>query len=389
MKKLFFLVLILSVLSYVNAGFIIKGISTPGYPYDLKNFTLTLKNGEPVSAGSMWTTDGGGFEKNSVVVIFPDQYSYAIYFPLTFGPNETFDIEVRDFHYYDDQYVLCGSRKTEFGGRAFVAHIDGGLNYMDYVEYTEADRFYSICIPNPIFDYYVAGSSGTYGVVGSVSRTNLQLNNLYRTDNEWVCHKIIATPANSTTPRFIASGRDPACTRVGYCMFSPLFVGNTYVWPQLSEQDALCVVCRHASEGNMVVLSSSYRGSVTLYPVTITAIPTISAYQYSLSIVSSYTRFCVRDIGMNEAIDVPNPAVSVVGYMTHNASSSTYQAWYGVTGITILAPMNHKNYSLGNGQYEHHKIKYLPNGNIYTGGYFQDAFTMRALETGKAFKFIK
>jgi len=50
--------------------------------------------------------------------------------------------------------VLCGARITEHYSYAFVAEIDGGFNSMHYMEYTEADIFYSICVPqNPSLDY--------------------------------------------------------------------------------------------------------------------------------------------------------------------------------------------------------------------------------------------
>jgi hypothetical protein len=47
----------------------------------------------------MHTADGGGEGRNSIVIIPADTNVSATYFPFTFGIDEDFNFEVRDFHY--------------------------------------------------------------------------------------------------------------------------------------------------------------------------------------------------------------------------------------------------------------------------------------------------
>jgi hypothetical protein len=371
MKKiLLLLVLTMSLLATAHAGFVIRGIDT-SVAFDLKNFTLTLNNDEPVSAASMYTTDGGGTGSNSIVIIPADTNVSATYFPFTFGLDEDFSFEVRDFHYdaTNNLYILCGSRKNDIDTFAFLAVINIASATMDYNEYTNADIFYSMCAPNDyLSDYYVCGKSGNYGAIASISKSLLNFTNLFITDYEWVCHKIIEKPTNSIDPRFAISGRNPECTGVGYTAIDPSFtLGVTYFWGQLSEQDALCVVCEDATDNNNIILATSYQNRVTLNTVLFSGIPQLGVQHYYFT---PSTNFYVQDIGMIEINKVTDSIISIAGYMTDGISPQ-HQAWYGYVNRLNITPIMSKNYYQADGQYEHYKIRYAQSGEVYTGGYFQ------------------
>jgi len=141
-KLLFFLTLILSIFCTAKAGYLIRGVTTFIDPSYLKNYTLTFDgNGEPIAAASMLQPGTG---RESIVVVQANN-TRAYLFPVNID-IENLPIEVRDFHYlnYDDSYILCGSRGIGTNARAFVARINRTLSSMDFMEYTEANIFYSI-----------------------------------------------------------------------------------------------------------------------------------------------------------------------------------------------------------------------------------------------------
>jgi hypothetical protein len=381
MKKiLLLLVLTMSLLATAHAGFNIRGIDTSDAPDNLKNFTLALNNNEPISAGAMYTIDGGGIGRNSIVIIPADTNVSATYFTFTFGPDEEFSFEVRDFHYdaTNNLYILCGSRENDIDTFAFLAVINIASATMDYYEYTDADIFYSMCAPNDyLSDYYVCGKSGNYGAIASISKNSLQFTNLFITDYEWVCHKIIENPSNSIEPRFAISGRNPEGTLVGYTAIDPSFtLGVTYFWDQLSELDAHCVVCVDVTDNN-IILATSHQNRVTLNRVLSSGTPQVGVQHYYFT---PNTNFYVQDIGMTDIHDSPDSLISIAGYMT-DGTSLQHQAWYGFVNRlnNATSPIISKNYYQADGQYEHYKIRYNQYGKLYTGGYFQGDNSMCAL----------
>jgi len=381
MKKiLLLLVLIMSLLATAQAGFIIRGINTSVFPDNLKNFTLTLNNDEPVSAGSMYTTDGGGEGRNSIVIIPADTNVSATYFPFTFGIDEEFNFEVRDFHYdvTNNLYVLCGSRENGFEAFAFVAKINIVTSTMDYNEYPDADIFYSLSTPNDHkTDYYVCGKSGNYGTIASINKSTLYLTNLFITDYEWVCHKIIEKPSNAIDPQFVVSGRNPECTAVGYTAIDPSFAsGVTSFWDQLSELDAHCVVCEDATNNNNIILATSYQNRVTVNTVFFSSTPQLYVHHYSFA---PNTNFYIQDIGMTDIQGASNSLISLAGYMT-DGTSPQHQAWYGSkSSLYFTSQIRSKIYYQEDGLYEHYKIRYDQYGVVYTGGFFQGDNSMCAL----------
>jgi len=361
-----------------NAGYIVKGKNIIMRPDKLKNFTLTIdQNGHPLSAGTMFTFDGGGRGFNTIVIIDTLNSPNTTIFPFTFGPEESFDLEVRDFYYdgNNEKYVLCGSRTNEYGSRAFVAEIDFSFFSINYVEYSGVDVFYSICVPNnQSFGYYTCGRSGNTGAVCSVARVTLQLSNCFTTDVPWEYHKIIAKPNSLLgTPRFFISGRDPGCSMLGFSMITPSFLGSSYVWAEPSEPEAHCVITDYTLD-NRVIVASSYMNSITLNPIPIPVpILGISAYRHIPSISSYSTRYCVQDIGVFE-INALNPRVSVAGYVVHEPDPVTRTlAWHGyVTGFSPTNTLQVNKY-FGNTyeHYKHYKIRRIYPGKEYTGGDFQ------------------
>ena len=312
----------------------------------------------------------------------PDSYTDGFRFPLSFGGyDENFDIEVRDLHYYNDGYVLCGARITEKYSVAFVAEIfDNGLGQlvMNYIEHPEVSIYYSICIPAcPLLDYYACGKSGNYGAICSINKGSLQLTNFYTTGKEeWEYHKIIEKPTqNCFNPYFVASGRNLEYRRIGFTTLDISFNANTYVWDQYTEPVSLVAVCDYYFEANKIVLASSYKNCVTLNPV-VFPVPTftqITAYQYVQAISARDGDFYLQDIGMSIVNDFENPLISVAGSIKNVKHPSWSYAWHGyVQGISNSNRMTNNDYFGQDGKFwEHHKIRYDQMGKTYTGGYFQ------------------
>ena len=388
-KLLLFLFFGATIFFTAQAGYVIRGINVSFSLNNLKNYTLTIDGeGNPLAAASLHTNLGINMGKNTITIIPADQNPQLVpCFPVFPNLEEDFDIEVRDFHYVsgNDIYVLCGARITSSYSHAFVAVID--LNVfpvpsMNYMEYPEAEIFYSICVPNNSTEYFVCGKGNNHGVIVSINRNNLLLNNCYVTDTEWEYHKIIVKYTTPNTFFLITSGRTPQCTRIGFTTFEPSFINRYgYYWVQRTEPESQCVVCNHFTESNQIILASSYQSVVTLNPVILSyLIPLqISAFHYSIFTTSS-DKYYVQDIGMQYNNDVFNPYVSVAGYTTDIDSPLNHQAWYGTTGLTLLAPMQNKNYShQDDGLYEHYKIRYDQLNKLYTGGYFEDETRMCAL----------
>ena len=389
-KLLFFLVFSVSIFFTAYAGYVIRGINVSFSLNNLKNYTLTIDgDGNPRAAASLHTNLGISMGRNTIAIV-PSYYSpFPVpCFPVFPNLEEDFDIEVRDFHYVssNDTYVLCGARITSSHSYAFIAEID--LNAfpvpsMNYMEYSEADIFYSLCVPNnSSLDFYVCGNRNDLGVIASIDRLNLNFTHFLITNEwKWEYHKIIQHPTNAITPTFIVSGRDPECTQIGFTIFDLSFSSsNSYYWAELSEPDSHCVVCNHSTENDKIILASSYQSIVTLYPVFLSPIPSqISAYHYNIFTTSS-DKYYVQDIGMSQTNDPFNPLVSVAGFEQYDSSPLHHRAWYGATGLNILAPMRNTNYShQDNGLYEHYKIRYDQNGVLYTGGYFESGFQQCAL----------
>ena len=365
MKKLLFSILIVSIFFTAQAGYMIRGIYTVP-PVDLKNYTLTFnENGEPVAAASV--IDHAGI--HSIVIVNANSNAARIFHADAIdGVN--LPVEVRDFHCSktDEQYVLCGYRGTAANRHAFVATVDMVLSVMLFMEYPEADVFYSIWaddIPPTAthhLDYYVCGKEGYNGVIASVDRTTLRLTHTYKAVN-WEYHKIIL---KENILSFVASGRNPDCTQIGFTEFYPRFNSiNSSRWPQATEPTSLCVVSDDALGANRVILASSNLNIVTLNPVTLPASFSVPAYHFALN--TSLYRYCVQDI--ETIVENFNTHISVAGYMIRG---SQHQAWYGYTlGLSATSIMRNNNYYKLNEQYEHYKIRYH-GGRSYTGGFFQD-----------------
>ena len=396
MKKVFFvLTFILGVCCTAQAGYVIRGIYTNSPPYysDLKNYTLTFTPDDvPVSAASMHTTYTSGTGKNTIVIIREDnQWAHLFPMSLSYDPNSLNNVEVRDFHYdrENDVYVLCGSRQLGSTVHAFVATIDHNFQ-MRFMEYPETDMFHSIGDPNIttpstlMNNYYLCGTSGAIGIIVSVDRASLFLTNHYRTNIDWEYHKIIVkqnpdagTPA---MPHFIASGRNPECSSIGFTTLNASLTPiNSYMWNQATEPRSHCVVSDDVSTNNAVILASSYYSAVTLNPVTY-PIPssTVRAYRYALP---SNTRYFVQDIGMIR-INAATSRFSVVGFKIDPSIIPAHAiAWHGyVQPSSFTVPMTNNDYydGIGSNFYEHYKIRHSL-GNDYTGGNYRSGSEMGAL----------
>ena len=378
-KLLLNFVLIVSVPFIAQAGYVIRGISVNNPDVNnLMNYTLTIDgNDSPIAAGTMHAIVYGS-GRNSIVIIDASN-SIATYFPIPY-----YDIEVRDFHrVIGNEYVLCGSCNTGQTVNAFVAVIDGTFSTMDFYEYPEADMFYSICenFSTAIngLGYYVCGTKGDNGVIAAINRWSMQFTNFYTTTAPWEYHKIIAKRNADNTLRFVASGRNPDCTRIGFTAFAPPFniIGN-YAWGQQTEPDSHCVVGDYIGENNKVVLASSFINVITLNPITfpLPAAMQISAYRFITS-ASATQRWCVQDIGT--ILDFNGFRISVAGYV--KAGLQPHIAWHGYTiGLSAASTLTNNFYDRTiTGRHEHYKIRYDQTGKEYTGGYFQDGMSTCAL----------
>jgi len=354
-KVIFILALILSVLCTAQAGHITGYIPAS----DLKNYTLAFDgNNEPIAAATMPSLTPGW---QSIVIV---RANAATIMARVFNVPGDEPIEVRDFHYVNDNlYILCGAHGTGTSARAFVATMNGAFTSMQFMEYPEANIFYSIWGDSPVtLDYYVCGKKGDNGVIASVSRSTLNLTRLYQT-NKWEYHKIIR---KEYTSRFIVSGRDPACTQIGYAAFDASFTSvNAYYWAQNTEPASLCVVSDHTFV-TKIVLASSWQNIVTLSPSDF-PIGAAAPHSYHFTLGSLGDKYCVQDIfAIEEDNDI---RISVAGYCV---TSSRHEAWYGeVTGLSNMSTMKNNNYYGSDTDYEHYKVKYH-NGEIYTGGFFKD-----------------
>jgi len=374
MKQLLLLLTFCMSLPLLYGGYVIRGIYTPAEPENLKNFTLLVKNGIPASAASVHTTGASGSGKNTIVIISSDPTVLPVFFPIIFI-DEDYDIEVKDFHYQNDKYILCGFRKSEIGLHAFVAEISVSTMLMSYNEYIEVERFYSICVPNNLlYNYYAVGNRGSYGVIAEVSRGNLHITNSLITKEEWEYHKIIAKPNNvMVEPHFIISGRNTVHSRIGFTLVDwQLMNPDSYIWPEITEDASLCVVCDYYTENNKIVLASSYSNSVTLNPITL-PVSSINAYRFNFPNATT-SKYYIQDIGMLGVVDVANPRISVAGYTINPViAPPLYMAWYGfVLGLSNISRMDN-NYYLGSphDQYQHYKLRGDGFGHEYTGGYYQ------------------
>jgi len=385
MKKLFIILVFSASVSFnAQAGYVVNGILANNVEFrDLINYTLTFKDGVPYAAASMHDINGVVTGRNCIVIIEAIQnIQDATYFPIQW--YDDIDIIVRDFHYdkESDLFLLCGSRQKGNDFHAFVAEIYGGLSQMRYMEYPEADIFYSICVSkNMSLDYFVCGKKGLYGVVASIDRSSLDFNNLFITDNRWEFHKIIAkNDVGTANPRFIVSGRSTEYPQIGFTVISPNFVPlpTTFYWNQSSSGESHVTLCDNYLDNTKVVMASSVNQSVTLFSVTLSGTPSVSAYQYDF-IGSQFDRYCVQDMIMTESQDVAYPRVSVAGFMGYGDTPADIRAWYGEVKLSSILPMDCNDYSrLDDGLYQHFKIKYYQN-EVYTGGYFEDDIKMCAL----------
>jgi len=392
MKKfLLFFALIMSILFTVNAGYLIRGIQTPLSNDELKNYTLTFYKGEePISAASMHTNLVYYTGKNTIAIIHANS-PFADVFPIQLPYISNInDIEVRDFHYdwSNDRYVLCGSLSSNFGLRAFVAVINSYLTQMEFFEYPEADMFYSICDPNPptpALNYYLCGTKDNFGIIASVDKIFLQLNNFYITEVPWEYHKIIVSNnvSSHVQTRFVVSGRNPVHSHIGFTtldhFFNPI---NSYMWPQMTEQDSHCVVSDDVMKDNAVILASSYQNIVTLNPVTYPISSLIvDAYRYSFTV---FHRYYVQDIGIIR-LNGNNFSISVAGFSINPIIADHITAWHGyVTGLSTINIMTSNSYYETGKYYEHYKIRYRQDpGSLfpkeYTGGFFRSVDEMGAL----------
>jgi len=388
-KLLFFTMLIFSLCFTANAGYVIRGIPLPNLSADLMNYTLAFRGDVPIAAASMHSSIyGSGTGKNTIVIIQSDVAS-AYLFPITFGavsglPN---DIEVRDFHYDQiyEVYVLCGSRRSPLGTHAFVATIDVSFLNMQFMEYPEANMFYSICDPNirPVLsNYYLCGTRGDRGVIASVDRGTLQLNIFYVTEIAWEYHKIYANPHSSGTPLspfFVVSGRDPLCTHIGFTTLNTIFTPmDSYRWEQRTERASHCVVSDDILQSNTIILASSYQNTVTLNPVTyLISTPSVRAYHFTLPGIAYF----VQDIGTTR-LNATTSRISLAGFKTDLSPNIVHDiAWHGhLTRLSSTSNMinNYYNYNNLLNFYEHYKIRYQ-NGNEYTGGSFRGSSGRGAL----------
>ena len=376
MRRLLFLTLSMSMLLTAQAGYVIRGISV-NHPNaeNLMNYTLTFDgSNNPIAAGTMHTSFAFGSGRNCIVIIDANS-SGATAFRIPW-----YDIEVRDFHRIaDDEYVLCGSRRIDDSEDcAFVAVITSGFTVMDFYEYPDATMFYSIWAETyPALDYYVCGTHKEEGVIASIDRTSMLLTNFYITDMPWEYHKIIAKRNTDGLLRFVASGRTPDCTQIGFTAIDPSFTTiDNYAWAQNTEPDSHCVVSDDVLNNNTVILASSYGRYVTLNPVTfpfISPMQTIVAYRFSRPNLTNNFLY-VQDIGVIQ-LTANSFRISVAG---NDRSGSS--AWHGyVVGLSNTSIMTYNfYYRTPYHQYGHYKIRHNPNGE-YTGGYYQDDVSTCAL----------
>jgi len=361
MKKIFlFSSLIMSIFFTVQAGYVTKSLAAVVASSPLENYTLTFDgNGEPVAAASMLDPRTRAYK----IVVVQANHTTAYIFHVNFE-DDTLPIKVKDFHYeaYSDNYILCGSR----GSHAFVAVIYSGFSYMRFMEYPEASIFYSILESSSLTDYYVCGSKDGDGIIGSVNKIFLHLTSLYTTVN-WEYHKIILKEAPL---RIVVSGRDPACTYIGYTMFTPTLLPVHYRWEQNTEPASLCVVSDNMLENNQVILTSSYQNLVTLTPVVISSPFSGISYHFT----DFYADIlCIQDISTIEEDN--NIRIDVAGY---TILGSQHRAWHGtVTGLSGVSIMRNNNY-YNTDQYKHYKVKYS-NDETYTGGFTQYNHSMNVL----------
>ena len=362
MKKVFFvLVFIFSILCTAQAGYIIRSLPSAGIiPSSLVNYTLTFDGADnPIAATASFIPGVQG-----IAIVYANATMARI-----FNVPSTEPIEVRDFHYleHDERYILCGSRGTGASARAFVATIDATFSLMQFMEYPEASIFYSIWgNDDPALGFYVCGAKDSYGVIASVHRSNLYLTSLYRI-NHWEYHKIIR---QENSLRFVVSGRDPECTRIGYTEFTPPAapLTNNY-WAQNTESASLCVVSDNMLTSNQVILASSWQNTVTLSLVNFGVGVAPSSYRFTLS--SAIDRYYVQDI--STIVENNNIRISVAGYKIPSLAPSPREAWYGyVMGLSATSVMrNNSYYGSTTDRYEHYKVK-DHNGVTYTGGFFQN-----------------
>jgi len=379
-KLLFFLVLFMSIFFITKAGYVIRGTTATSItPYDIKNYTLTFdEHYAPIAAVSMPSPLAFGTGKNSIAVFRADDILINV-FPIvlpTDEPEANYDIEVRDFHHvkHDDIYVLCGTRGYFRDTHAFVAVMTGDFTTMLFMEYPEANVFYSICgdfdTPQifPNFDYYVCGTKDNYGVIASVSSSSLQLLSFYKTEEPWAYHKIILLQNTDNSLRFVVSGIAPDNNVIGLTSFTPTTSPTScYYWTQPTNPNSHCVVADYVLDDNRVVVASSHENVVTLnsafFPLT--ALSQIYEYHYTMNIDGN--PYYVQDIGAIEE-DGGNIGISVAGYMEQNLQ---HRAWHGyVSGLSSAIFMGNNNYGLDD-LYEHYKVRYDQNGKTHTGGYFQ------------------
>jgi hypothetical protein len=387
-KNSLFIILIMSILVKLNAGYVIHGIYLVDPLDDLKNYTLTFhKDYGPIAAVAIHTSFASGSGLNSIAIIPSDNSLLATVFPIAFltGPDINFDVEVRDFHHdkTNDVYVLCGSRQIGPVARAFVAIVNSNLSQMRLYEYSEADMFYSIWVDYPTsagidpgWDYYACGTSGNQGVVCSIDRNSMQFSNFYITETDWEYHKIIAKQNTDYSLYFAASGRNNKYTQIGFSTFDPQFSAIlAYEWVQNTDPESHCVVSEDILLNNSVILASSYQSAITLNPITYPIItPTqVTAYQFNFYSWADNS-FYVQDIGTIQ--DGNNIRISVAG----NARlSSGFRAWHAYAiGLSNNGTFINNFYGSGYDLYEHYKIRYQQ-GEEYTGGYYQENTTKRAL----------
>jgi len=383
MKKVFILVLILSIFFTAQAGYVIKGINVVYRPDDLKNYTLTVDSDGPISAAAMYSPSGGGTGRNSIVIIPEDPTLVATCFPITIsgGGDERFNLDVKDFHYLSNRqiYVLCGSRETYYNTNAFVAVIDNGFSTMEYYEYDGLDIFYSIWAENSAFstmDYFVCGRYGRDGVIASISPSNFDITNILITNviQTWEYHKIIFKANTMGNNRFVVSGRNIAHAWIGFTVLDPSFTSiRSYMWEQRTDPLSLCVVSSDILANDAIILASSYRNIVTLNPVTYPLMIGIQVPAYRFSFSGDYN-YSVQDIGTIQSISGV-PRISVAGFKRQTLAAPAYSvAWHGyVTGLSTTTVMRNTDYFGIQRDFEHYKIRYQ-GGNEYTGGYFQSYF---------------
>ena len=387
-KTIFFFALIMSMLFTAQAGYVIRGITSTDVLPEFKNYTLTFDaSGNPISFASMNTSLALGTKKNTIVVVHSNSNNSEIFPVYIIGedPFADYDIEVRDVQYskYNDTYVICGSRKIGSNPNAFVAVIDRNFSTMLFVQYPEADVFYSIWAdigPHiaPLTFFYACGAVGNYGVIAYLVPTSLQVVNFFTTNEEWVYHKIIAKENTVTGGLyFYVSGRGRNYSLVGLTNFTPSsFPTTCYYWSQTTQPASHCVVADYVRENDKVIVASSYQNTVTLSPVTFPLMSGSSINKYIFTI-PNYVTLDIQDIGtIYENGDV---GISVAGIRNQHTLPLLNQAWHGyVHGLSLSSIMRNNHYTDAAAYYEHYKVRYY-NGEAYTGGFYQKANSRCAL----------